>query len=362
MRILAVLSLLFFTMPAWSLDSSQGRLAVDRFAGNRFDPWGLGFLPSGDVLITERGGKLLGFDRGGKRRTIAGTPDVVAKGQGGLLDIMIPHDFSQTREVYLSFVKRQRGGEGTALGRGKLSPDGTRLIGFETLFEIAPGSGGGRHFGSRLVEAHDGTIFMTIGDRGDGPSAQDLSRHNGSVLRLTRDGDPAPGNPFLTRSGAQDEIWSFGHRNPQGAALDMNGELLVVEHGAKGGDEVNRIRKGANFGWPVISYGRHYSGRRIGEGTAKAGLEQPAHYWDPSIAPSGMVVYSGKMWPEWKGDIFIGSLKFNYISRLSGRDRMSEVEQLKSRDTRRVRDVREAPDGSIWFLSVNTGAAYRISK
>ena len=222
-----------------------------------------------------------------------------------------------------------------------------------------PGSRGGRHFGSRLVEAGDGTLFLTIGDRGDRPSAQDLDVENGSVLRITKDGQIPAGNPFVGQAGAQPEIWSYGHRNPQGAASDLEGNLWVVEHGARGGDEVNRVRKGANYGWPVISYGRHYSGLKIGEGTQKEGMEQPEYYWDPSIAPSGMMIYSGALWPEWRGSIFVGSLKFDRISRLSGDPLVEEV--LETEETVRVRDVREGPDGAIWFLSVGEGALFRVS-
>ena len=192
---------------------------------------------------------------------------------------------------------------------------------------MRPGSSGGRHFGSRLVEAPDGALFVTVGERGDRPSAQDLSRENGSVLRIARDGSVPPGNPFAARADARPEIWSYGHRNPQGAALDLSGQLWVVEHGARGGDEINRITPGANYGWPVISYGTHYSGAKIGEGTSTPGMEQPAYYWDPSIAPSGMMIYSGALWPDWRGDIFVGSLKFDHIAQLSG-DPLREVRQI----------------------------------
>ncbi|MDD9920811.1 MAG: PQQ-dependent sugar dehydrogenase, partial [Boseongicola sp.] len=225
---------------------------------------------------------------------------------------------------------------------------------------LTPGSNTNRHFGSRLVEARDGTLFLTIGDRGERPSAQDLSNENGTVIRIGRDGRIPADNPFVGQTGAKPAIWSFGHRNPQGATLDLNGNLVVVEHGARGGDEINRVRKGANYGWPVIAYGEHYSGGKIGEGTAKTGMEQPDFYWDPSMAPSGMMIYSGKLWPEWRGDIFVGSLKFDYIARLEG-NQLEEVEQIQTDETLRVRDVREAADGSIWFLSVGNEALYRMT-
>ncbi|MDP4992377.1 MAG: PQQ-dependent sugar dehydrogenase, partial [Marivita lacus] len=191
-------------------------------------------------------------------------------------------------------------------------------------------------------------------------TAQDRSLHNGSVLRITKTGAVPSDNPFVNVSGVQPEIWSYGHRNPQGAALDASGQLWVNEHGARGGDEVNRIQKGANFGWPVISYGRHYSGRSIGEGTAMPGMEQPETYWDPSIAPSGMSFYNGGPVGGWNGDMFAGSLKFDYISRLNGAP-LREVEQIKGDSTQRVRDLRQGPDGALWFLSVGNGALYRMA-
>ena len=324
-------------------------------------PWGLAILPDGGVLITERDGALLHF-RNGQRGEVAGVPEVAARGQGGLLDITLARDFAQTRELFLTYSKRQSGGAGTALAVARLSDDGTRLENPRLLFEAAPGSSGGRHFGSRVVEAPDGTLFVTIGDRGDRPSAQDRRNHNGAIVRVNRDGSVPRDNPFLGQTDVQPEIWSFGHRNPQGAGLDAQGTLWTAEHGARGGDELNRVKKGANFGWPVISYGRHYSGGKIGEGTAKPGMEQPLHYWDPSIAPSGLLVYQGDMFPNWQGDIFVGSLKFDYISRLevSG-DTAREAGQIRSDQTVRVRDLVEAPDGSIWFISVGDGAVYRMS-
>ncbi|MEM9032579.1 MAG: PQQ-dependent sugar dehydrogenase [Pseudomonadota bacterium] len=348
--------------PASALETSAGSLRVEAMATGLEEPWGIAFLPEGGVLITERDGRLRYFAGDGSDWEVSGVPEVVADGQGGLLDIMVPRDFAQSREVFLSFAMPQRRREGTALAVGRLNPSGAALEDVRVIFEMSRGSSGGRHFGSRIVEALDGTLFLTIGDRGERPSAQDLSVHNGSVIRINRDGSVPDDNPFLGQDGALPEIWSYGHRNPQGADLDASGQLWVHEHGARGGDEVNRVVKAANFGWPVISYGTHYSGAKIGDGTSKEGMEQPVHYWDPSIAPSGLMIYSGALWPEWAGHLFAGSLKFDMISRLvPGGGGLEEVERIEGPETERVRDIVEAPDGSIWFLSVGRGAAYRVT-
>ncbi|MEL6595757.1 MAG: PQQ-dependent sugar dehydrogenase [Pseudomonadota bacterium] len=357
---ITMIVLLATTVASAALESRVGPLKVDRVVSGLEAPWSMGFLPGGGFLVTERDGNLRHFREDGTQSNITGLPDIAAAGQGGLLDVLIPRDFAQTREVLFSYAKPQGRGEGTALGAGTLNADGTALENTRVLFEIEEGSNGGRHFGSRLVEAPDGTIFMTVGDRGDRPSAQDRSNHNGTVLRLNRDGSVPADNPFVGQDGIQPEIWSFGHRNPQGAALDASGQLWVNEHGARGGDEVNRVERGANYGWPVISYGRHYSGLPIGEGQAKEGLVQPVHYWDPSIAPSGMMIYTGEMFPEWQGNLFVGSLKFDLISRLSPEG--EELEQIQGDETARVRDIRQAPDGSIWVMSVGNGAIYRVSR
>lgn len=345
--------------PAAALDSASGPLTVTRIADGFDAPWAVGFLPGGGLLVTERDGRLWHIGNG-TRHEVTGLGPVAAVGQGGLLDVLVPRDFARSRTLFFTLSAPLGGSAGTAVARAQLSPDARRLTDWTIIWQMEPGSSGGRHFGSRLVEAPDGHLFVTTGDRGDRPSAQDLSNANGSVLRITRDGAPAPGNPFADRPGAQPRIWSFGHRNPQGAALDLSGDLWVVEHGARGGDEVNKVRRGANYGWPVISYGRHYSGFKIGEGTSKPGMEQPAFYWDPSIAPSGMMIYSGALWPEWRGHVFVGSLKADHVSRLTGTP-LQEVERLSSPETLRVRDIREGPDGAIWFLSVGQGALYRIT-
>lgn len=349
-----------FTSSAFAMDSSVGKLTVSPIVQGLDQPWGFSIMPDGGLLITEVEGTLFHVKDGVKTK-VSGLPKVRARGQGGLLDITLPRDFASSREVYLTYSKPQAQGAGTALAKGRLSKDGKRLTGLQDLFVSAPVGKTGRHFGSRIVEALDGTLFVTIGDRGDRPSAQDRSNHNGSIIRVTRSGGVPSDNPFVGDGNIQPHIWSYGHRNPQGAALDAKGQLWTSEHGAKGGDEVNRIQKGANFGWPVISYGVHYSGEDIGEGSSKKGMEQPAHYWDPSIAPSGLTVYSGEMFKNWTGDLLVGSLKFDYISRLSqSGGKMGEVEKLSSPETNRVRDIQTAPDGSIWFLSVGNGALYRI--
>lgn len=322
-------------------------------------PWAIAPLPDGSILITQKSGALV-LARGDRLAPVRGAPKVDDAGQGGLLDITPARDFASSRMVFLTYAKPQGRGAGTALASARLSADGTALEDLTELFAMKTGSRGGRHFGSRVVEARDGTLFLTIGDRGDRPAAQDRSTHNGTIIRVNRDGSVPADNPFVGQAGILPEIWSYGHRNPQGAGLDLQGNLWTSEHGAAGGDEVNRIKKGANYGWPVISYGRHYSGRKIGEGTAKDGMEQPAFYWDPSIAPSGLLVYSGKMFPAWKGQIFVGSLKFDHIARLAGSP-LREVGQIKNDTTARVRDIVEAADGAIWFISVGNDTVYRMT-
>lgn len=357
-----ILALSFFGSIAAAqsvLTTSAGQVRLEIMAEGLDTPWAVAPLPEGGALVTERGGRLV-LARDGRLDPVAGVPRVRASGQGGLLDVTLARDFTQSRRLYLTYARPQPGGgAGTAVAVARLSPDNRRLEQVRTIFEAAPVSKGGRHFGSRVVEAADGTLFVTLGDRGEGATAQDRSNHNGSVIRIRPDGSVPGDNPFVGQSGVRPEIWSWGHRNPQGAGLDGQGQLWISEHGAKGGDEINLIRKGTNYGWPVISYGVEYSGKKIGEGTHKAGMEQPRFYWDPSIAPSGLLVYSGKLWPRWRGHILVGSLKFDHIARLSGAP-LRAPEQIKSPETERVRDIVEAPDGTIWFISEGRGTVYRM--
>jgi aldose sugar dehydrogenase len=356
---LAALTAASPTLAQTVLETSAGPMRIEAVAEGLSEPWGIGFLPDGRFLVTEREGRLKLFAApGAEPALVSGLPEVYAEGQGGLLGIMVPRDFVDSREIWLSFSEQQGRGAGTALGRGTLSTDGLAIEGFEIVFSSPEGGRGGRHFGSRIVEAQDGTIFLTIGDRGTGPDglqAQDPMRAEGKIIHLNRDGSPA-----TELSGALPGIYSLGHRNPQGAALDLAGNLWVVEHGAQGGDELNRAGEGRNYGWPVIAYGENYGGGRIGEGSEKVGLEQPVMFWDPSIAPSGLMFHSGALVPAWTGDVFTGSLKFDYIARLDPDNGYAE-ERLSSPETGRVRDVLEAPDGSIWFLSVYNEAAYRMA-
>lgn len=358
--ILALLAVL--PLPVWGeeVQTSVGAMTIEALWQGLDEPWAIGILPDGAVLVTERAGRLL-MRRDGEVIPVEGVPRVFDDGQGGLLDVMVPADFATSREVWLSFAAPVDGGGATAAGVGRLSEDGTRLEDFRTVF-VGDGYPGGRHFGSRLVEMPDGTIALTTGDRGTGPEglqAQDPASSLGKVILLNRDGTPA-----VAQDGWVPGALSLGHRNIQGAALDLQGRLLTVEHGAQGGDELNAPQPGKNYGWPVISYGINYNGDRIGEGREKAGMEQPLHYWNPSIAPSGLLVYSGRLVPEWRGDIFFGSLNSDFLGRLDP-DTPAETgfaeERISGAETGRVRDVVEAPDGSIWFLSVYDGAVYRIA-
>jgi aldose sugar dehydrogenase len=355
-------ALVLLSNPLWAdeIGTSAGEMVIDPVVEGLDEPWGIDFLPDGAFLVTERDGRLL-LVREGDVTEIAGTPEVFASGQGGLLDVMVPRDFATTREVWLSYAAPAGNGAGTAAGKGRLSQDGSRLEDFETVF-MGDAFRGGRHFGSRLVEMPDGAIALTTGDRGTGPGgmeAQDPRIAAGKVILLNRDGSPA-----IAQEGWLPGAFSLGHRNIQGAALDLSGRLLTIEHGAQGGDELNAPEAGRNYGWPVISYGRNYNGDPIGMGSALQGMQQPLHYWDPSIAPSGLMVYSGRLIPEWEGDIFFGSLNSDFIGRLdpevSAQTGYAE-ERLSAPETGRVRDVVEAPDGSIWFLSVSEGAVFRLA-
>ncbi len=320
-------------------------------------PWALQFLPDGRMLVTERDGALRIVTRTGQvSQPLRGLPAVSSGGQGGLLDLALAPDFATTRRFYFTFAEpRGAGTNGTAVGRARLVLEGTtgRVEDAGVIFRQEPASSGGLHFGSRIAIARDGRLFVTLGERFQRDHAQDLGRHWGKVVRIEPDGKVPGDNPFVARSDAKPEIWSYGHRNPQSAAIHPEtGKLWTVEHGARGGDEVNIPAAGKNYGWPVITYGRDYSYLPIGVGTAKEGMEQPIYYWDPSIAPSGMAFYTGDLFPGWKGSLFVGSLVLRHLSRLilDGEKVVGE-EQLLLDLGERIRDVRQGPDGAIWILT-----------
>ncbi len=346
-----------------------GDFAVDAdvVADGLDHPWGMDFLPGGDVIVTERSGTLRLLTRERLSGPIEGVPTVWAQGQGGLLDVAAAPDFERSGLIFLSFSQPGNGGAGTAVARARLVRDGSkaRLEDVEVVFAMEKKTARGQHFGARLVARPDGTLFITTGDRGDGKRAQDMNDSAGAVLRINTDGSVPGDNPYA-QGGGLPQLWSKGHRNIQGATFDpVTGALMTVEHGAKGGDEVNRPEAGRNYGWPVISYGVNYNGRKIGEGTEAEGMEQPLFYWDPSIAPSGLAVYEGDMFPEWKGDLLVGSLKFALLSRLDrdGNGKILGEERMLENAFGRIRDVNVAPDGSVWLLTdERNGAIIRLSR
>ena len=315
-------------------------------------PWGLAFLPDGRMLVTERPGRLRLVARDGSvSEPLTGVPRVLARGQGGLLDVALSPSFAQDRLVYLSFAEPGGAGGSTAVARGRLGErglDDTRVI-----WRQEPKVSGNNHWGSRLVWRPDGTLFVTLGDRYTYMErAQDLSTTIGKIVRINADGSVPRDNPFVDRGNARPEIWSLGHRNVQAATLDASGQLWTVEHGARGGDELNRPQAGHNYGWPVITYGVDYSGARIGVGTAAPGMEQPVYYWDPVIAPSGATFYSGAAFPDWRGDLFVGSLQPGRLVRLRLRDgRVTHEERYLIGPGERIRDVTEGPDGFLYLLT-----------
>ena len=324
-------------------------------------PWGLAFLPDGRMLVTERPGRLRVIDRDGRLdpAPVAGLPRVDAQGQGGLLDVALHPQYAGNGWIYWTYAQRDAAGNnGTEVARGKLagSAGSHRMTDVQVLFRMGPKTNRGHHFGSRLVWDREGRLFMTLGDRGDMARAQKLDDHAGKILRLTDEGRPAPGNPFEKQAGALPEIFSLGNRNVQGAALHpKTGRLWAIEHGPQGGDELNLIEAGTNYGWPVITYGANYvTGTKIGEGTHRAGMAQPVKHWTPSPAISGMAFYDGDKFPRWRGDALIGALRGQALIRvrLGGEGGASFVEDefMLRGHVGRVRDVRVGPDGLVYLL------------
>ena len=340
----------------WGVAMAQMR--PETIASGLENPWGVSFLPGGRFVVSERPGRLRVVGADGKiGAPVAGLPAIAAGGQGGLLDVLADSGFEKNRTLYFCFSEPEAGGSanGTALASTQLSADGAKLENLKIIFSQKPKVASRAHFGCRIVEARDGTLFLTLGDRfSRKEDAQKLDNHLGKVVRMAKDGSVPRDNPFVGKAGALPEIWSYGHRNGQGAALAPDGRFWMTEHGPQGGDEINIPQAGRNHGWPVITYGENYGGGKIGDGlTAKDGMEQPLHYWVPSIAPSGMAfLTSDRYGAGWKGDLFVGSLKFGYLDRIELKDGKVVAEHRLLADGRaRIRDVKQGPDGLLYVLT-----------
>ncbi|KAB2944076.1 MAG: PQQ-dependent sugar dehydrogenase [Hyphomicrobium sp.] len=348
--------------------AKPSRIKVETFASGLDHPWGMQFLPDGRLLVTERLGRMRIISKDGRLSPaiLDGLPEVAVVGQGGLLDVLLAPDFETSHIIYLSYGEpRGDGKNGTSVARAKLvfESDGAKLEDLKVIFRQQPAAKSGHHFGSRLVWARDGTLFVTTGERNSlRDQSQNPANDIGKIIRINADGSIPNDNPKLP--GWAPEVWSIGHRNVQGAALRPDtGELYAVEHGARGGDELNRPEKGKNYGWPVITYGIDYSGAKIGEGiTAKEGMEQPLYYWVPSIATSGLAFYTGDLFPEWKSNAFVGGLNGTQVQRLvlEG-DNVVAAETLLEDQAKRIRDVRAGPDGALWLLTDDTGEVLRVT-
>jgi glucose/arabinose dehydrogenase len=338
------------------LHSSAGELAVQTAASGLDHPWALAFLPDRRMLVTERPGRMRIVDEDGTLSpALVGVPKVFASGQGGLLDVVLDRSFAQNHTIYFCYAEPVEGRARTALARARLLAEGTaRLEAVEVIFRQAGPLSSGNHFGCRIAQTPDENLFLTTGEHfTTRDQAQNLGNDLGKIIRIRPDGSAPPDNPFVGRAGAKPEIWSYGHRNPQGLALHpVTGKLWEHEHGPRGGDEINIIEKGKNYGWPVIGYGIDYSGAKIHESTHKAGMEQPIKYWVPSIAPSGMTFYTGNLFAPWRGSLFVGALAGQILVRLElDGEKVGKEERLLQQLRERIRDVREGPDGALWLAT-----------
>jgi glucose/arabinose dehydrogenase len=332
---------------------------IDTVASGLGIPWGMAWLPNGDMLVTERSGELFRFRDKKFEAMIDGVPRVYANGQGGLLDIKLHPDYEDNGWIYLAYSEPEGNGGNTAIMRARL--DGNTLVDKEKIFKAQPNTRSGVHFGCRMAFDENNYLFFSVGERGHPPNAQDLTNHCGKIHRIHDDGRIPDDNPFVDTPDAMPTIWSYGHRNPQGLAFHPEtGELWETEHGPKGGDELNIIKKGTNYGWPEITYGINYDGTIITEDTAKAGMEQPVIYWTPSIAPCGMAFADAETYPQWANDIFSGSLSFRYVVRtdLEGND--VEKDEIMLREAGRVRSIETGPDGYLYIGVENPGFVFRL--
>ncbi len=350
------------TGTAQTIQSEKHAFRVVTLTKGLDHPWSIAFLPDGRMLVTEREGRLriVGRDFRLDPQPVAGLPEIIASGQGGLFDVVLHPQYADNGWIYFSYNAPDKdakaGGWGTAMARGKLAINANeyRMTDVQVLFSMEPKTRAGQHFGGRIVFDRKGYVYLTLGDRGEMSRAQKPDDHAGSVIRLHDDGRVPADNPFVKRKGAKPEKFTLGNRNMQGAALNpRTGELWTNEHGPQGGDEINVMRSGRNYGWPVITYGVNYGiGTRIGEGNAKAGMEQPLHYWVPSIAPSGMAFYTGDRFPNWKNNLLVGALKDEMLVRLElDGEKIVREERLVKDRIGRIRDVRVGPDGLVYLLT-----------
>jgi glucose/arabinose dehydrogenase len=347
--------------------SSAGNLLVETVAKGLVHPWAIAFLPGSRMLITERPGRMRIVDNGGQISPALGSvPRVFASGQGGLHDVVLDRGYAQNHTIYFCFAEPAGGGGRTALGRARLIDEGMpRLDDVSVIFHQEGPLSSGNHFGCRIAQAPDNNLFLTLGEHfTPRDQAQNLANHLGKIIRIRPDGSVPADNPFVGKPGAKPEIWSYGHRNPQGLAFHpTTGRLWEHEHGPRGGDEINVIAAGKNYGWPVIGYGIDYNGAKIHESTHKEGMEQPIWYWVPSIAPSGMAFYSADLFAAWRGNLFIGALAGAMLVRLElDGEKISKEERLLHQLGERIRDVREGPDGALWLATDNgSGRILRIT-
>ncbi len=333
-----------------SVQTDAGGVVIENMAGGLTHPWGMAFLPDGRLLVTERAGdlRILGTDNT-LSDPVAGTPEVFAEGQGGLLDVALDPDFESNRMVYLSFAESGEGGASTALGRGRL--ENGRIEGFEVIFSQQPKVSGANHFGGRIVFSPEGHLFLTMGGRFKGEPAQDLSGHIGTIVRLNHDGSVPDDNPFVDQADAKAEIWSYGHRNIESAAIDPEtGQLWVGEMGPLGGDELNRVQPGENYGWPVVSWGKHYDGTEIPDPPTHPEFADAVTHWTPVISPAGMAFYTGELFDAWRGSMLIGSLTGQAVVRLTIDDGEITSESRIPMPAR-IRDVAQGPEGRVFVLT-----------
>lgn len=360
-----VIAGLLIAMPGLAqqmFESDKADFRLETIAEGLEHPWAIAFLPDGRLLVTERAGRLRVIRNGQLQpEPVSGVPEVAASGQGGLLDIRLHPEFSDNKTLFLSYAHGTSDGMTTRYARARLTDDGLEDV--QVIFEALPRSNTSRHFAGRMAFDEDGLLYVTVGDRGEMERAQDTSDDAGGVHRITIDGEPAPGNPFLANPDVNDTFYTYGNRNIQGMTVHpKTGEIWTHEHGPRGGDEINIIRAGTNYGWPEITYGIGYSGLPITTEVKKEGMAQPLHYWDPSIAPSGMAFYTGDAFPQWQGDLFVGALKMRKLVRLTiEEEQVREQEDLLTGLEERIRDVAMGPDGMLWLLTdAQDGKVYRM--